>query len=143
MFSVENEKVAISIVNNLRSLLFKGGFKLAKWLSTSSQVIQVIPDEEKSKSVRNTIPPSVPLPCQRILGVSWDVKTDEFYVRVELPKLSCAKKDIFSATNSLYDPLGFLTPFVLNARLVYCETCKEKLGWDEDVQGKLLSRWLL
>ena len=142
LFSIETEEVAISIVNNLRSLLLKGGFKLTKRLSTSSQVMQAIPDEEKSKSVRNAIPPSVPLSCQPILGVSWDVKTDEFCVSVELPKLPCTKRGILSVTNSLYDPLGFVTPVVLNARLVYSEACIEKLGWDEDVQGKLLSRWL-
>ena len=142
LFSIETEEVAISIVNNLRSLLLKGGYKLTKRLSTSSQVMQAIPDEEKSKSVRNAIPPSVPLSCHRILGVSWDVKTDEFYVSVELPKLPCTKRGILSVTNSLYDPLGFVTPVVLNARLVYSEACTEKLGWDEDVQGKLLSRWL-
>ena len=143
LFSVENEEVAVSIVNNLRSLLLKGGFKLTKWLSTSSQVMQAIPDEKKSKSVRIATSPSVPLPCQRILGVSWDVKTDEFYVSVELPKLPCTKKGILSVTKSLSDPLGFVTPVVLNASLVYSEACKEKLGWDEDVQGKRLSRWLL
>ena len=95
--------------------------------------MQAIPDEEKSKSVRNAIPPSVSLLCQRILGVSWDVKTDEFYVSVELPKLPCTKRGISCVTNSLYDPLGFVTAVVLNARLLYSEACKEKLGWDEDV----------
>ena len=143
LFCVENEEVAISIVNNLCLLLLKGGFKLTKWLSTSSQVMQAIPDEEKSKFLQNAIPPSVPLPCQCILGVSWDVKTDEFYVSVALPKLPRTKRGILSVTNSLNNPLGFVTPVILNARLVYSEACKEKLGWDEDVQGKLLSRWLL
>ena len=48
-------------------------------------------------------------------------------------------------TNLLYDPLGFVGPVVLSARLLYSEICREKFGWDEplpSVYAKGWSSWL-
>ena len=42
--SVPSEDTAVKLVNQLHELLARGRFNLAKWLSTSKKVIQVIPE---------------------------------------------------------------------------------------------------
>ena len=78
---------------------------------------------------------------QNVLGVSWDVITDEFYFNVDVSDARCTKRKMLSVTNSLYDPLWFVTPVVLKARLLYSEACKQKVSWDEPIAGSIQSKW--
>ena len=43
------------MISDLRSLLAMDKFKLTKWLSLSNKVIQTVPEEERSKSLQNSI----------------------------------------------------------------------------------------
>ncbi len=47
-----------------------------------------------------------------------------------------------SVVGSVYDPLGFLAPFVLPAKLILRDLCREKITWDEEIAGKKAERWL-
>ena len=78
----ESEEVAIDLVNNLPALLAMGRFKLTKWLYSSNIVIKSIPEEEKSNIVKSALA-STALQ-QRVLGVSWNVMTDDFFFTTEL-----------------------------------------------------------
>ena len=49
------------------------------------------------------------------------------------------EKDVV-LTNSLYDPLGFVRPIVLKARLLYSEECKQKISWDKPIAGSIQSK---
>lgn len=47
-----------------------------------------------------------------------------------------------SVVGSVYDPLGFLAPFVLPAKLILRDLCREKITWDVEIVGKKAERWL-
>jgi len=49
--SVKSAKNAVEFMHQLRSILFKGGFRLTKWLSNSSEVLDCIPRVERAPSV--------------------------------------------------------------------------------------------
>ena len=139
LFNVNNENTAATLLQNLKKLLAKGGFKLTKWLSNCPKVLENLPKEEKAQVPNNPMP-TVGL-CQRVLGLNWDVAFDKFYIDVNVPDVSLTKRGILAVTNSLYDPLGFIAPVTLKARLIYCEICKQKLDWDAPIDGKYLHRW--
>ena len=44
-------------------------------------------------------------------------------------------------TNSIFDPLGFLAPFVLNAKEIMEDLCRIRLGWDDEISDEYSSRW--
>ena len=102
-------------------------------------MMETIPDEEKYKSVHENMP-SVGV-RQNVLGVSWDVVTDEFYFNVDVSDVRCTKRKMLSVTNSLYDPLGFVIPDVPKARLLYSKACQQKVSWDEPIAGSIQSKW--
>ena len=122
-------------------MLAYGGFKLTKWLSNSEEVIKNIPEEDHLKVTRNSAIPPVTAK-ERILGFSWCVIKDEFFFEIDLPKVPATKKGILSVTNSLYDPLGFVLPVVLRARLLYSEVCQAGLGWDQILDEAYRKRWV-
>ena len=65
--SVEHEDKAIQLVDQLRSLLSKGGFRLTKWISNSRRVIESVPESERATSVKDL--DLEHLPTERALGI--------------------------------------------------------------------------
>ncbi|XP_014673955.1 PREDICTED: uncharacterized protein LOC106814173 [Priapulus caudatus] len=45
--------------------------------------------------------------------------------------------------SSVFDPLGFLGPFMLPAKRILQELCKLQLGWDEQIPEVYSARWRL
>ncbi|MCK5873000.1 MAG: hypothetical protein KAG26_09250, partial [Methylococcales bacterium] len=48
-----------------------------------------------------------------------------------------------STIASLYDPLGFLSPFILLGRSILQEMCRDRLDWDDPLPDRLEQRWSL
>ena len=140
LVSVEDETHAAKEVKDFRSLLAYGGFKLTKWLSNSEEVMKTIPEDHLKVTRNSAISPVTTK--ERVLGVSWCVIKDEFFFEIDLPKVPTTKRGILSVTNSLYDPLGFVLPVVLRARLLYSEVCQARLGWDQILDEAYRKRWV-
>ena len=54
-------------------------------------------------------------------------------------------QELLSTMNSLFDQLDFISPVIIEPKLLYRFVCEEKLGWDEDLpENDLLccERWL-
>ena len=115
LVSVKNEKHAVKIIKDLRSLLAYGGLKLTKWLSNSEEAIKTISEDHFKISRNFSVPPVTTK--KRVLGVSWCVIKDEFFFEIDLPKIPAIKKRILSVTNSLYDLL--LLPDSFNVDVAY------------------------
>ena len=43
--------------------------------------------------------------------------------------------------SSMFDPLGFVAPFVLSAKIILQRLCKKGLGWDEIIPEEDLFEW--
>ena len=68
------------------------------------------------------------LPAKRALGVLWDTETDKFGFIVTLKQKSRARRGLLSVISSVYNPLGFTTPFLLQGKLLIKQLCKGNLG---------------
>ena len=68
---------------------------------------------------------------ERALGVSYDTKEDVFTFVITLKDGPMTKRGILRITCSLFDPLGFLIPFLLKAKLLIQELWRLELEWDE------------
>lgn len=143
--SVATEDDAVTLVNDLRALCSRGGFTLTKWMSNSRKVLLSIPVEHRASEVKDLDLRHDTLPVERTLGVQWDTETDTFTYKMKLQDKPMTRRGILSIVNSIYDPLGFLAPVILPAKLLLRDLCKDHLGWDEHIDGKYAedwSRWL-
>ena len=48
---------------------------------------------------------------------------------------------ILSTVASLYDPLGFVAPFVLSGKQILQDMCRQGTCWDEPLKEELCPRW--
>ena len=137
--SVKTTEVAKRLVSQLCAILAKGGFRLTKWLSNVREVIVSIPEQERAGSVKDIDLDH--LPIERTLGVQWNVEGDSFEFHVVLKQKEETRRGILSMISSIFDPLGFLAPFILLAKLLLQELCRQGLDWDQTVSAKDLGLW--
>ena len=123
--SADTNERAIRLAIQLRNLLAKAGFKLTKW-TNSPEVLKSLSESERSTTV-NSLEFSEPH-LERALGVHWDVTNDEFVFKISVKEKPAARRGILSIVSSVYDLLGFAAPFILQAKLIMQDLCRN--GWD-------------
>ena len=51
------------------------------------------------------------------------------------------KRNTASIAAKFYDPIGFLSPVVVQFKLLFQELCESKTNWDDILEGDLLIKW--
>lgn len=143
--SLNNEEQAVKLVREIRQLTSLGGFRLTKWISNSRNVLDSIPLEERAKEVRELELHCGALPVERALGVRWNIESDMFGIKVTEKETNFTRRSVLSVTSSVYDPLGIVSPFVLQAKKIFQSECKSNKGWDDELDNenkRAWSKWL-
>ena len=66
-----------------------------------------------------------------------------FHIRSEAsPKRPFTRRGILSALSSLYDPIGFVSPVVLEGRLLLQTICKRKAQLDDEITTADSEKWI-
>ena len=69
---------------------------------------------------------------EETLGISWKIKDEKFIFTNNMKAYSLTKQEILSTVSSIFDPLGFLTPFTFKAKLVIQLMWRKNLQWDDE-----------
>jgi len=139
--SVASSTEAVKLVEELSDLLACGGFRLTKWLSNDRTVLRSIPDNDRTQGVRNLDLNTEHLPTEHALGVKWDVESDSLGYEIVVKDRPLTRRGILSIVSSIYDPLGFVSPFILTAKKIIQELCRRSVGWDESLPDDILRPW--
>ena len=80
----------------------------------------------------------------KVLGVSWIPWSDVFTFNFN-PELSerdiKMPRDLVTISSSLYDPLGFISPFALHGRKMLQRCNAQKIGWDSPLESTLCANF--
>ncbi len=139
--SVPSDRDAIHLINQLEKLLELGGFRLTKWISNSRAVLQQIPNADQNKSVASIDLDESSLPAERALGVLWNTESDAFSFNSICLERPDTKRGMLSLMSSIFDPLGFLTPFTLRAKMLFQDVCRNGCLWDESIPEDISNSW--
>ena len=73
------------------------------------------------------------LQTTKTLGVLWAATDDKFSFRhsLQLDGFEFTKRNVLRRTASVYDPLGFLSPYVIRSKLLIQKAWLEARDWDE------------
>ena len=122
-------------------MLESGGFHLTKWICNNHEVLDVIPQSEMASQLRNLSLDIEALPIERALGLEWNVEGDCFQFNISQKDKPRTRRGILSMVFSIFDPLGFVAPFVLSTKVILQRLCKKVLGWDEIIPEEDLFEW--
>ena len=134
--SCETTQEAQVLQSELSVVLRKAGFNLRKWLSNEPSVLKDVPFEDKLASLQIQ---DEDLPAHKTLGVLWKAEEDTFTFKVDVPetKGNPTKRSVLSAIAALFDPLQFLAPFTVRAKVLMQELWIAGIGWDDVLPSQL------
>lgn len=124
--SIATAEDAVQLIHGLTSLCKRGGFHLQKWVTNSREVLASIPSDIRAVETKEMDLDWDPLPIERALGMQWCVEGDTFSFRTAVQERPYTRRGILSVVSSLYDPLGFLSPFCYPCQAIVAGAVQDK-----------------
>ena len=132
---------AKSLISSTKSLCQKGGFRLHKFVSNSTEVLNSVPPEDRATDKKDLSIVSNDPEIERALGVHWCTESDTLQFRIELKDKPLSRRGILSTVSSIYDPLGLVAPVILQGKRILQELCRDGVRWDDEVPEDIRPRW--
>ena len=156
--SVPSLEEAVSLAADTDTVLLKAGFKVKGWQFTKETAAH--------QQIQTELEPVFTEPTTtRVLGLMWKPQEDHIIINARLnfspkKKGQYTKEDLTSEelgsripeiltkritleqVMKIYDPLGFVTPFTLQAKCLLRETWVQNLKWDDPLPDDLRSKWV-
>ena len=75
----------------------------------------------------------------KVLGHLWDKREDasELQIKKVSEDKPVTRRTILSQLGSIYDPLGLISPTMVQGKRIYREACDENKGWNSEVSPAL------
>ena len=129
--SVPSDSEALSLLQETQSLLSNGNLRVHKVVSNSKALLDSLPDDDKVPPTDDGI--------HKVLGIEWNTTKDELMIPLSCKPVA-SRRGMLSVIASIYDPIGLVSPILIDARLLLQSISSE--SWDsplsEDVAKKFL-----
>ena len=160
-----DDEKAFIVYKKSKQIMSEGGFNLRKWNSNSRDLLKTNEDcessqdqtkpqqnttneDDESYAKLSTTPGNSESKSHivKVLGLNWDTSSDEFFFDLtELYNYGRAlpetKRSILKLSSKIFDPIGVLTPFTVEMKVLFQELCQTKVEWDGKLEGNLIQVW--
>ncbi|GJQ87880.1 hypothetical protein Trydic_g19939 [Trypoxylus dichotomus] len=130
------------LCNQVSQILQGGCFELRKWVSNNPQILTVLNSSKVSS-------PQVMLFKQsevkdKTLDIQWNRSTDNLTYSISNYNKTrpFTKRNLLLDISKIFDPLGLLSPVVINAKLLIQKIWQLNLSWDDVVPESIKDSWL-
>lgn len=111
-----------------------GGFNLRKWCSNHKKVIEHLPEEYQEESALEIAEDDT----KKSLGIHQSPSKDVIKFKVEIINSEkITKRYILSEIAKIFDPVGWLAPVIISAKLIIQNLWIQKMDWDEKIPDEL------
>ncbi|XP_043487121.1 uncharacterized protein LOC122514393 [Polistes fuscatus] len=118
-------------------LLASAGIQLDKWAANYSELLPDAVRQVAEKSIENN-------QTVKTLGVRWVPEQDEFrFDAASMADMAAAhtKRSVLSNIARLFDPLGWLSPVTVVAKILMQDMWLLKCDWDAPLPSEIRERW--
>ena len=115
-------------------------FHLHKWHSNATELESDLNDGELALAKHQLNADHTDNQC-KLLGMKWNKRKD--VLQVDLPTVPDAltKRGVLAYLAKVYDPLGVISPMLLEGKLIFREICEAKVGLDGAIPDELRKHW--
>lgn len=137
-FMSEDEAVAVS--SRVREIHANAGFDLCRFSSSSADVVKALNPQGSNMNVKWTESE------EKVLGMYWQPATDDFKFSIKYHRVPSSvmngervptKREFLSLVMSTFDPIGFLSCYMVTAKLLMREIWRRGVKWDEPLPDEL------
>lgn len=123
----------------LSALCMAGGFPLRKWAANhSGLLVGLSPDYEHIQSASTVLP----MQEHSVLGLRWFPDADQLSIVVDAaPSGVPTKRAVLSQVARLFDPLGWLAPVIIRAKILIQNAWLQQLDWDQPLAPSEAAAW--
>ena len=127
-------KEAKEIYKTATFAMSKGDFNLRKWSSNDQKLINNISQIDKHEKAVNDDH------VIKVLGIPWDRTSDTLSLNLQevietVQSITVwTKRNILKCTNKIFDPLGLISPLVVQAKVILQSIAHKK--WDEEIDNQ-------
>jgi len=134
LFTCDSEEIGMKLREELCEIFEKAGMSLRKWVSNSPEVLDSIPTTHLEKVEESSE--------IKALGIIWNISTDTFSFKLKFEdKKSLTMSSVLSYIASIYDPIGWLGPIVLTAKLFMKKLWSRQMNWKSTLPDDLCKEW--
>ena len=130
----QTELEAIEFYEYSKPLMARWQMNLRQFTSNSEKLRNILPESDRIKTEE-----------PKVLGIPWNVKEDVLKMNAPTVKVNeheiMTKRTVLSVIASVYDPLGFASPLLLQAKLLLQKLFEDKYDWDDPISKELSDRW--
>ncbi|EYB84716.1 hypothetical protein Y032_0311g2141 [Ancylostoma ceylanicum] len=106
---------------------------LREFMSNNTKVMQTIPAQDRMMDHPRPV---------KLLGVKWDPTTDTLNVPINIGSSQVSsKRSALRVFASTFDPLGFLTPLLVRAKMFIQDLWQSGHSWDDPLGAETTQKW--
>ena len=131
---------ALEKQTQLMSLLENAGLELRKWLSNATEITSHLPPDHVAVEPEAFLNP---LSAVAVLGVNWKSNDAVFVFKIK----SCfdgkdvTMRSVLSEIARIFDPMGWLAPVIITAKIFMQSLWLLKIGWDQPLPLAYANNW--
>ena len=127
---------ALKKQNELINICKTAGFSLHKWIANDKILLNFPPTDLADSEATND--------CFSLLGVSYNPSEDYFSFKIRLDefKKPITKRMVVSNISKLFDPLGWLAPVMITAKVIIQKMWLAKLEWEDVLPETLKTEFI-
>ncbi|KRZ04078.1 hypothetical protein T11_4559 [Trichinella zimbabwensis] len=136
VMSCDEESEVAALISRVPEFLRKGGFHLRKWASNRVDLLATLPRPEVCETGEREL--------GKALGVYWLKDKDVITFRPPANSTTqsrTTKRQLLSLAAKVYDPLGYLAPFTVQAKIMFQSLWTLGLSWDSPLPPKISKQW--
>jgi len=140
MSGEDSPEDAILLQKEISKLLQSGGMKICKWATNNPLVLESIPPESRESQLAVSLDIEESL---KALGGQWNPSTDQlmFAVSPIESHIPITKRKLLSELAKVFDPLGWLTPVTVKAKMIFQDLWRQQTSWDEELCDAVQRDW--
>ncbi|XP_076279061.1 uncharacterized protein LOC143208476 [Lasioglossum baleicum] len=141
LFGADDRILALQLRHQVTELLSRGGFHLRKWSSNCPRLLADISDQEHELASSR---PFQEIEGVKMLGLFWVPSKDEFQFQFKVhfhSDQTDTKRTVLSTIARMFDPLGWISPVIITAKIFMQKLWSAKLNWDDPLPVDLQQSW--
>ena len=143
LISMPDSNKVVNLIKRAQQVLrTDGNIRLHKITSNSADVMKAFPVEDLGKEIKDLNLGEDIFPIHHSLGLEWDLNTDNFIFSPLEDDKPFTRRGILSSLNSIFDPIGFLSPITISGKILLREASPPGTDWDEPLSSDFQDKWI-